>query len=211
MSARERILHRLRAVSTAPPPQTEEAIPEAALPEAWCDVLAKRLEEEGLSVYRAATFAAARLHLAAWLQDREVAEVVGWPPSKVGVPGLAETLEALGIRWEVALPPEEERPPTPKVAITGVHGVLWPAGTLLFVDSADTPIAPVVWAATHVAVVLPTAVYLSLGAWWRAVNPGGPVFAASGLARSWAFGVPPVAGGLTPRERHVVLVERAAE
>ncbi len=211
MNARERIMQRLQTRSSSPPalsPQKTAAPPG----EDWPDKLATRLTTRGISVYRARTLAAARLHVAAWLQEHHATAAIGWSEAAVGVPGLPEMLHSLGITWHY--PPYTEvhdalvRRKEGLIGITGVHGVVVNVPALVLVDTEDTPLLPALLPPIHVAVVLPDRAFSSLAAWWRHHTPRGPVITLHHVPRVWALGVPSTTSGLGPRLRHVVIVER---
>lgn len=214
MDSRDRILSRLPSQGERAQEAPPEPTGDMALPVDWTLQAAARLEKQGASVYQAENLTAARLHLVSWLQGRDVQAVIGWPPAEVGIPGLEDTLATLGVQWQVASlgeGPRSGRASSGWVVLTGAHGLIWPTGSLLFVNTPTTPLHPIAWAAAHVVVVLPDRVYPSLAAWRRAEQPRGTVVLMNAALRSWAFGAPPVPSRFSPPETHVVLVQTLGE
>jgi len=214
MNARERIMQRLRTPGKAPATHLPD---EVGLPGGGYDLeqLIAQWHAHGVPVYRAANLAAARLHLATWLQEQNIHTLVGWPEHAVGLPGLHETLHALGITWH--LPPYAEleamllKRPEGLAGLTGVHGVVGPTGTLVLVDGPHTPLLPAIVPPVHVAVILPHHLFHSLRQWWHHYRPQTRVLTLQCVPRVWALGAPPVSSGLGPQRRYVIFVEDAEE
>ncbi len=213
MNARARILERLRRlVSERRPeaPPIPPAAPSVALPEDALPHVATRFQAQGMSVYLAENPVAARLHLVAWLRARGVTHVWGWATVREEVPGLDDALAPLGIAWR-----EDPHAPSPPgsaqtwAGLTGVHGLSLADAALILAETPTTPLGPALLPPLHVAVVSPRHVFPTLEAWWTTFRPQGSVVLIQGLAQVWAWGWPPHAGHLTPRERHLVFILNA--
>jgi L-lactate dehydrogenase complex protein LldG len=212
MSSRDHILGRLRAAPQPYPdyPPVGERRPMIPLSDTAPEVLLDRftLEAKSLScvVTRFESDANACQHIQELLEDDTA--VMSWDFAHIPLPGLAETLQAAGIR---CAEPDDAQV---RVGLTGVDAVLAATGSLVIGSGPGKARQAFLLPPVHIAVVAASQVVADLESWMTMQRTQGleqfrtqsSVLVVSGPSRTADIGMELVMGAHGPAELHVILM-----
>ncbi len=195
---------RAHGLSSARPTTPVHPPPRPASPPS-IDRLTSLFAERGWGIDVEDNFIAARLTVLSYLQEHHVTHVVGWSPEMLGMEGLPEALQDVGIQWHHAVDyPSLEGP---FVGLVRAEAVITKTGTVVIRSSEETPMSSMFRTDTLLVIVESNRVVSTWEDVLPLLAPQATMVLFSENARTFALDGVPHPMPLGPKRLHLVIVQ----